>query len=278
MEYFPIEFPRLGNVLITERAQREFPTNQRGILKKLLVSFNRQLEGRRINDDYVSRIDYHDITLSIQDNYGLNYFTFIVTIGYILSVETNVHKELIRNLGDEWVGSSIGIELARNVIQHLRQIVEQNNRTTIYDLRSVIEYSPRLSRTQEIEHRYNNRIFVEENYYGTWQHGPESPPVRLRQVNEKAEALLLSCLNKKQRKQYKESMCFVVVGEATGTMYRINDYKQINIDILDKNGKKTGKRLCAVPNEFIPIEDQMLAQKLMLETDEMEFLSIAIEW
>lgn len=96
-------------------------------------------------------------------------------------------------------------------------------------------------------------------------------------VNKKAERLLLSCLSKKQKNEYNEHLYFTVKGNVTGKSYRIHPDKQINIEEIDSAGRVMG-RLCVVSAEYIPIEDHMLSQKLLIETNEELFLQTAIRW
>lgn len=96
-------------------------------------------------------------------------------------------------------------------------------------------------------------------------------------VNKKAEKLLLSCLSKKQKSEYSEYSYFTVRGNITGKSYRIHPDKQINIEEIDSVGRVVG-RLCVVSAEYVPIEDHMLSQKLLIETNEELFLQTAIRW
>lgn len=96
--------------------------------------------------------------------------------------------------------------------------------------------------------------------------------------NKKAEELLLSHCNKKQKSDYKKNNWFIVKGQS-GTRYRIRRASQINVDVLD--GNTVCYKLCTVPDKHgagLPVEDQMLAQKTLIELDEEQFLSIAIKW
>ena len=89
----------------------------------------------------------------------------------------------------------------------------------------------------------------------------------------KAEKLLLENLTLKQREEYKKDKLFVVHGRS-GRRYRIRPQRTGNVDVIDRFGK-IEHRLCAHTREDIPIADNMLAQKLMLEHDEHYFLHIA---
>lgn len=96
--------------------------------------------------------------------------------------------------------------------------------------------------------------------------------------NEKAKALLLAHCTDEQIEQYKRNDWFIVVGGETGIRYRVRRESQINIDVM--SGDKVEYKLCTVndPDYEVPIEDQLLAQKTMIELNEPEFLEIAKRW
>ncbi len=114
---------------------------------------------------------------------------------------------------------------------------------------------------------------------------PEQASERERQkelslaASQKAQELLFEHLDNKQRVDYLRTQSFIVRGQS-GTRYRIRKASQINVDVLDRKNKVKYK-LCTVPdmnNSGLPIEDQLLAQKTLIELDEQQFLSIAREW
>lgn len=84
--------------------------------------------------------------------------------------------------------------------------------------------------------------------------------------------LLLSCLSAAQRSDFERSRSFTVRG-ASGRRYRIGFGTLANIEVLGERGD-VEYRLCAGPAE-LPTHAVMLAQKLMLESREAEFLRIA---
>lgn len=99
-----------------------------------------------------------------------------------------------------------------------------------------------------------------------------------RLASQKARELLLDHCNKKQQSDYKKNEWFIVKGKKN--VYRIRKASQINVDVLDKKGDVKYK-LCTVPdknNSGLPIEDQLLAQKTLIELNEQQFLDIAIRW
>jgi len=109
----------------------------------------------------------------------------------------------------------------------------------------------------------------------------EAERARLKQAEERSEAartralaLLRSHLTPAQRRTFEANKWFVVEGGRSKTRYRINSrHFAGNIEILD--GERVTHHLCGHCDHTIPLSDQLLAQKLMLEFDEDEFLKLA---
>jgi hypothetical protein len=89
---------------------------------------------------------------------------------------------------------------------------------------------------------------------------------------ERSRALLLRCLSAAQRAEFERTLGFCVRG-ASGCRYRIGYSTTANVEVLGENGEVLF-RLCAGPNR-LPTPSVLLAQKLMLEACEAEFLRIA---
>lgn len=98
-----------------------------------------------------------------------------------------------------------------------------------------------------------------------------------KEAREKAEAdaraneLLETHLTEEQRRQLKELDAFIV--DLKSKQYRIRRGWTGNVEEI-KDGMIVA-RLCIHPRDQVPYGDHMLAQKLMLETNEAEFLRIA---
>jgi hypothetical protein len=97
-------------------------------------------------------------------------------------------------------------------------------------------------------------------------------PFEGRRAHERSLRLLVACLTPEQRVEFARSNAFKVRGES-GQCYRITYDKSMNIEVLAPSGMVL-RRLCAGPVD-IPTPAVMLAQKLMLEAQEAEFLRIA---
>lgn len=93
-----------------------------------------------------------------------------------------------------------------------------------------------------------------------------------RTADERALKLLLRCLTSAQRAEFERSSAFKVRGPS-GQQYRITYAMTGNVEVLSPTGT-VARRLCAGP-VGVPTAAAMLAQKLMLETRESEFLRIA---
>jgi len=91
-----------------------------------------------------------------------------------------------------------------------------------------------------------------------------------RLANEKAEELLRSLLTEEQIKKLETEDWFPVV--VNDKEYRIERGSRGNVVRIDKHKKY---RYCIHPTELVPDADTMIAQKLMLESNEEQFLKIA---
>jgi hypothetical protein len=96
---------------------------------------------------------------------------------------------------------------------------------------------------------------------------------RLR-AEEKGAALLRSWLSSEQAELWDSHRHFYVVGSDTGRRYRIKYGRSMNIDELDTGGNVVN-RWCFGPQGNLAIGDVMLAQKIALETIEIEALAKA---
>jgi hypothetical protein len=91
--------------------------------------------------------------------------------------------------------------------------------------------------------------------------------VRRRQARRRAEALLWAWLSPAQRKQYQARRWFEVT-TASGRRYRI-----LRGAVIRRNPRGSG--YCIEATSPVPVADEMLANKLLLETDERRFLATA---
>lgn len=88
-------------------------------------------------------------------------------------------------------------------------------------------------------------------------------------ASERAERLLEACLTSEQRDQLRKENCFTVRGRS-GNIYQIRRGRARNVFEL-----KSRRTYCCHPCDGVPDPDTMLSQKLMIETQEHEFLRLA---
>ncbi len=91
--------------------------------------------------------------------------------------------------------------------------------------------------------------------------------VRRHRAELRAEALLLDWLSPHQREQYRARGWFEVVTQ-TGHRYGIWPRQVVRLD-----GRRAA--YCIEARSPVPVCDEMLAKKLLLETDEHRFLATA---
>jgi heme exporter protein D len=90
---------------------------------------------------------------------------------------------------------------------------------------------------------------------------------RRRQARQRAEALVLAWLSPDQRAQYRSRGRFEVT-TAAGHRYRVCPGGVVGLD-------PRGWAYCIEATSPVPVADELLAFKLLLETDEQQFLAIA---
>jgi len=117
----------------------------------------------------------------------------------------------------------------------------------------------------------DNIPHVHQVVQATVYQSPPPFPSRDERAERRAEALLKAFLTPEQRKQLAEMSAFLVKSE-TGKTYKISKKKSRNVTLLGQGGQPI-LGYCAVAD--VPLADQMLTQKLMLETNEAEFCRLA---
>jgi hypothetical protein len=97
------------------------------------------------------------------------------------------------------------------------------------------------------------------------------------EAEERARKLLMSLLSPEQRAEMEEKKHFhltVMDPDGASRRYRIDRGFQGNVKLLGPDGKPA-RSYCIHSDSRLPYEDQMLAQMLLLEANEGEFLRIA---
>jgi hypothetical protein len=101
-----------------------------------------------------------------------------------------------------------------------------------------------------------------------------SADIGSKRAQERGIRLLMENLSAAQRKQYDKYGYFDVTGGKTGKRYRIRHGRQMNIEQLDRNGRRVCG-WCFFPQGSLVAGDIMLAQKAALELFEPDALRIA---
>lgn len=86
--------------------------------------------------------------------------------------------------------------------------------------------------------------------------------------------MLLEHLSQEQREQYEEHEAFLAEAPS-GRRYLILYGMTSNVAELDENNRQIARYCIHARQRGVPVEDVMLAQKLLIETNEEEFLRIA---
>jgi hypothetical protein len=93
---------------------------------------------------------------------------------------------------------------------------------------------------------------------------------------ERSKEIFLEHLTPDQRDTVENNGWFVIEGGKSGKLYRVKSGAIAgNVEELDPKGEKVIARYCCHLNHDFPRHDHHLAQKLMLEWDEEEFLKKA---
>lgn len=107
----------------------------------------------------------------------------------------------------------------------------------------------------------------------TWERAEKKRKREEAAAQKKAEKLLLEHLTPEQADEYRRLKLFHVIA-ADGKLYRIKRGWSHNLELIEEG--QAVKSLCVHPNQRVPEEDNLLAQKLWLESDPAELNRIAI--
>jgi len=114
-------------------------------------------------------------------------------------------------------------------------------------------------------------------YSGAWTSGssPADPEEaeRQRKANDKSKDLFFEFLDESQKTEFEENGYVTVVSQQKN-LYRISEGRTFNVLGLNRALKAVAK-YCLQTIGYVPIYDQMLVQKLMLENEEDRFLEKA---
>jgi hypothetical protein len=97
-------------------------------------------------------------------------------------------------------------------------------------------------------------------------------------ASARARQVLLENLTAKQKKEFEKHGWFIVQGQKSNKRYKImGNVWSGNVHELRaaNDNTRVASYCCHTPQSMCPLEDNLLAQKLMLETAEEEFLRLA---
>ncbi len=104
---------------------------------------------------------------------------------------------------------------------------------------------------------------------------PRHEPCRVRaKAKARARELLLSHLSRRQREEFAKTQAFRVRG-SSGGRYRLKLGRTSNVERLEDGTDKVLKVYCCHPDDDVPDEDTLIAQKMTIECDEEHFLAKA---
>jgi len=97
-----------------------------------------------------------------------------------------------------------------------------------------------------------------------WQKAADERKKKLEEAEHRAEQLLVETMTEEQERAWKEERAVFVTGHKTGKRYKILPGSHGNIREIDHTGKEIAS-LCVNVPDGLPRNDNVLAQKLMLE-------------
>ena len=205
------------------------------------------------NELYTTQVDYH-----IQGRELHRIFKVEVTPDYFLSITGELEESWGPSPIDQMIDTTSGLEflvppMSPEEIERLRRM--------LYD-HMMVDFA---GGTYETAAGIPGSL-------------PPSPTKsEWREAATRSKEWLLEHLTDEQRADFESKKYFVVKGQKSGNSYRINTIaSQMNIRLMPQDGAHGGRNLCVVSKDKnIPILDQVLMQKLMIETKEDEFLELA---
>lgn len=124
---------------------------------------------------------------------------------------------------------------------------------------------------EDIQTAYRRDVFDVIRYGWAEAIPPQNPS---SEANKKAEKLLIEKLSTEQLDSWKKTRTFLVKSKTTGIEYKLSEKRTYGIETY-LYGKRIGKFCITSKDNNIPICDLLLAQKLLIETDEKAFIETA---
>jgi hypothetical protein len=196
------------------------------------------------------------------ETYSTSADTYTIATDYSSATDGNAYV-IWRHWNGQWISA------ARRDCATLLSATETGDNQTIeiWQEWNISAEAKSAQRRASAEQREQWRLYEEQR-----KQENEKREREWKEAQKRAEELLRSCLTPQQVEELDQKHHFhLLVGTRK---YRVNRGRTRNIELIDEQGKVV-KRLCAHPQDLVPDADTMLAQKLMLETNEQEFLKIA---
>ncbi len=172
------------------------------------------------------------------------------------------------------VQADIESDLSATLTPVLLQALQGSEGQCLEDMPSYVSamYTRLIERREERErHRYDpitpEAAALQERLTATMEHFRNG-----NAANKRAEQLLLECLSPEQIEDYNTHKGFNVLG-GDDRIYRVYSKLAHNVVLFEEG--RPSIVYCVITREFTPTSDQLLAQKLLLETQPEEFLRIA---
>lgn len=203
-------------------------------------------------------------------------------VTWVSSATSTTSTTYADNVWYQWVGSSTGtsssitITVSDNVWSTWQDMPQPNGRCPLsghirpegIDPAFVYDWSERDWVAREV---YNERQIAREAAANAKREAEQ----RERAAAEaKADELLLSLLDAPARERYLAEGV-VEVRVESGRLYELRKGWAGNVAELDPHTRKRTRRFCIHPRQSMPVADNLVAQMLMLQSDEDEFHRIA---
>lgn len=161
-----------------------------------------------------------------------------------------------------WAGTAVTDQM---------QAAAQMQQTTQWQFGQSQTYQMQAAAQQQIQANLENQRMLHAA-----QQRHEVEERRTQPARDRAKELLLANLTPAQKETFEKNGWFLVEGGKSKQRYRIRaNSASMNIDVMNK--EKVTHRICAHLHHTCdaPLYDHILAQKLMLEAAEDDFLKIA---
>jgi hypothetical protein len=175
-----------------------------------------------------------------------------------------------------WITTPAGSYYVTGVSIHdIQQQLMQQQLINQYNQQNHLSNHQYLAQNQQGLHQYNQYAQAQEEEMQAARERAEQAAKEMGEARKRAHALLLEHLTPAQRETFEKNKWFIVEGGKTGKRFKIfsNGYAG-NVHELDAHDKMVN-RLCCHANAGIPLEDQLLTQKVLLEWDEEHFYKTA---